>query len=213
MKKEITTWVKTPFTTIQHSQFKMKRDILAANSVDGFIPMSYSNPSGDKRRITINAKPELNIDSYYSYNKKGEIRRGNYLDVIKYNAEISSKTPLDLAMDKTLKVELIERPVNKHGCKFTLSVQGIRYDVYMPAPSIIASRIEEPKEDEKPKEDDDLEFYSIAEASRYFGVAINTIRYAVATRGEKAVKGYLFDYGWPNPYIVAVLGGGSENGK
>lgn len=210
MKKQILDGVLRPFETIQHSRFKMKRDILAANKHDGFIPLSCSFPSGEKQRITAN----LNIDRYYAYNKKGEIRRGNYGELD--DAErIHFKELEELGKSSVILPEIVFRSVNKYGCKYTLSVDGNRYDIYMPTPNIIASRSEEPKEKEIPKDGDDLEFISISEAARHFGVAINTIRFAVATRGLKSVKGFLFDYGWPDPYIVAVIKkkGGIKNGK
>ena len=98
--------------------------------------------------------------------------------------------------NKEGKVKRDGRDVKVIDHRITASVDGKRYDVYIPNKSIIASRVEELGEE------DDLIFYSVKEACEHFGVVFNTIKAALKSDGVRQVKGYLFQYGWPMPYLI-----------
>ena len=82
--------------------------------------------------------------------------------------------------------------------EFKVSHEGIIYEVYMPKNSILASRVE------PTGEMDDILFRSIKDACEHFKCNYRTIKACLDRSGEKEFKGYYFEYGWPEPYVVGV---------
>lgn len=82
--------------------------------------------------------------------------------------------------------------------EFKVSHEGVIYEVYMPKNSILASRVE------PTGENDDIIFRSIKEACVHFECNYRTIKACLDRSGEREFKGYYFEYGWPEPYIVGV---------
>ena len=82
--------------------------------------------------------------------------------------------------------------------EFKACHEGVVYEVYMPKNSILASRVE------PSGEMDDIIFRTIKEACEHFECNYRTIKSCLDRSGEKAFKGYYFEYGWPEPYIVGV---------
>ena len=85
-----------------------------------------------------------------------------------------------------------------HHNEFKASHEGVVYEVYMPKNSILASRVE-PAGD-----NDDILFRNIKETCERFKCNYRTIKSCLDRSGEKEFKGYYFEYGWPEPYIVGV---------
>ena len=85
-----------------------------------------------------------------------------------------------------------------HHNEFKASHDGVVYEVYMPKSSILASRVE------PSGEMDDILFRSIKDACEHFKCNYRTIKACLDRSGEKEFKGYYFEYGWPEPYIVGV---------
>lgn len=85
-----------------------------------------------------------------------------------------------------------------HHNEFEVTCEGVVYEVYMPKNSILASRVE------PVGENDDILFRTIKEACEHFKCNYRTIKACLDRSGEKAFKGYYFEYGWPEPYIVGV---------
>lgn len=88
-----------------------------------------------------------------------------------------------------------------HHNEFKVSHEGAVYEVYMPKNSILASRVE------PADENDDILFRSIKEACGHFECNYRTIKSCLDRSGEREFKGYYFEYGWPEPYIVGVKKG------
>ena len=82
--------------------------------------------------------------------------------------------------------------------EFKVSHEGIIYEVYMPKNSILASRVE------PMGENDDILFRNIKEACEHFKCNYRTIKACLDKSGEREFKGYYFEYGWPEPYVVGV---------
>ena len=82
--------------------------------------------------------------------------------------------------------------------EFKASHEGIVYEVYMPKNSILASRVE------PVGENDDIIFRTIKSACEHFKCNYRTIKSCLDRSGEKEFKGYYFEYGWPEPYVVGV---------
>lgn len=80
--------------------------------------------------------------------------------------------------------------------EFKASHDGVVYEVYMPKNSILASRVE------PVGEKDDILFRSMKDACEYFKCNYRTIKACLDKSGEKAFKGYYFEYGWPEPYVL-----------
>jgi hypothetical protein len=85
-----------------------------------------------------------------------------------------------------------------HHNEFKASHVGVVYEVYMPKNSILASRVE------PAGEMDDIIFRTIKDACEHFKCDYRTIKACLDRSGEKAFKGYYFEYGWPEPYVVGV---------
>lgn len=85
-----------------------------------------------------------------------------------------------------------------HHNEFKASHDGVVYEVYMPKSSILASRVE------PADENDDIIFRSIKEACEHFECNYRTIKSCLDRSGEREFKGYYFEYGWPEPYIVGI---------
>lgn len=85
-----------------------------------------------------------------------------------------------------------------HHNEFKASHDGVVYEVYMPKSSILASRVE------PSGEMDDILFRNIKEACNHFKCNYRTIKACLDKSGEREFKGYYFEYGWPEPYIVGV---------
>ena len=85
-----------------------------------------------------------------------------------------------------------------HHNEFKASHDGVVYEVYMPKNSILASRVE------PVGEMDDILFRSIKDACEHFKGNYRTIKACFDRSGEKEFKGYYFEYGWPEPYIIGV---------
>ena len=109
------------------------------------------------------------IGDKYMYNKKGEV--------------ISVRTGNKLKL---------------HHNEFKASHAGFVYEVYMPKPSILASRVE------PAGEMDDILFRGMKDTCEHFKCNYRTIKACLDRSGERAFKGYYFEYGWPEPYIVGV---------
>ena len=75
---------------------------------------------------------------------------------------------------------------------------GVTCELYMPENSILASRVE------SVGEMDDILFRNIKEACEHFKCNYRTIKSCLDKSGEKDFKGYYFEYGWPEPYIIGV---------
>ena len=85
-----------------------------------------------------------------------------------------------------------------HHNEFKASHYGVVYEVYMPKNSILASRVE------PSGEMDDILFRNIKEACEHFKCNYRTIKACLDKSGEKEFKGYYFEYGWPEPYVIGV---------
>ena len=85
-----------------------------------------------------------------------------------------------------------------HHNEFKASHDGVVYDVYMPKNSILASRVE------PNGENDDIIFRTIKDACEHFKCNYRTIKACLDKSGEREFKGYYFEYGWPEPYILGV---------
>ena len=85
-----------------------------------------------------------------------------------------------------------------HHNEFKASHEGVVYELYMPKNSILASRVE------PIGENDDILFRNIKEACEHFKCNYRTIKACLDKSGEKEFKGYYFEYGWPEPYVVGV---------
>ena len=85
-----------------------------------------------------------------------------------------------------------------HHNEFKASHEGVVYELYMPKNSILASRVE------PSGEMDDIIFRTIKEACEHFKCNYRTIKACLDRSGEKEFKGYYFEYGWPEPYVVGV---------
>ena len=85
-----------------------------------------------------------------------------------------------------------------HHNEFKASHEGVVYEVYMPKNSILASRVE------PVGEMDDMLFRSIKDACEHFKCNYRTIKSCLDRSGEKEFKGYYFEYGWPEPYVIGV---------
>ena len=85
-----------------------------------------------------------------------------------------------------------------HHNEFKASHDGVVYEVYMPKNSILASRVE-PNGD-----NDDILFRNIKEACEHFKCNYRTIKACLDKSGEREFKGYYFEYGWPEPYVVGI---------
>ncbi len=85
-----------------------------------------------------------------------------------------------------------------HHNEFKASHEGVVYEVYMPKNSILASRVE------PSGEMDDIIFRTIKEACEHFKCNYRTIKACLDRSGEKEFKGYYFEYGWPEPYVLGV---------
>ena len=85
-----------------------------------------------------------------------------------------------------------------HHNEFEASCGGAVYKLYMPKNSILASRVE------PVGENDDIIFRTIKSACEHFECNYRTIKACLDKSGEKEFKGYYFEYGWPEPYIVGV---------
>ena len=85
-----------------------------------------------------------------------------------------------------------------HHNEFKASHEGVVYEVYMPKSSILASRAE-PAGD-----NDDILFRNMKEACEHFQCNYRTIKSCLDLSGEKEFKGYYFEYGWPEPYVLGV---------
>ena len=82
--------------------------------------------------------------------------------------------------------------------EFEACCGGAVYKLYMPKNSILASRVE------PIGEKDDILFRTIKDACEHFKCNYRTIKACLDRSGEKAFKGYYFEYGWPEPYVVGV---------
>ena len=85
-----------------------------------------------------------------------------------------------------------------HHNEFKVACDGVVYEVYMPKNSILASRVE------PAGENDDIIFKNIKDACEHFKCNYRTIKACLDKSGEKEFKGYYFEYGWPEPYVVGV---------
>ena len=85
-----------------------------------------------------------------------------------------------------------------HHNEFKASHDGVTYELYMPKNSILASRVE------AIGDNDDILFRTIKETCEHFKCNYRTIKACLDRSGEKEFKGYYFEYGWPEPYIVGV---------
>ena len=85
-----------------------------------------------------------------------------------------------------------------HHNEFKASHEGVVYEVYMPKNSILASRVE------PSGEMDDIIFRTIKDACEHFKCNYRTIKSCLDRSGEKEFKGYYFEYGWPEPYVIGV---------
>ena len=85
-----------------------------------------------------------------------------------------------------------------HHNEFEVTCEGVVYELYMPKNSILASRVE-PAGD-----NDDILFRTIKEACEHFKCNYRTIKSCLDRSGEKEFKGYYFEYGWPEPYVLGV---------
>ena len=85
-----------------------------------------------------------------------------------------------------------------HHNEFKASHEGVVYEVYMPKNSILASRVE------PSGEMDDIIFRTIKDACEHFKCNYRTIKSCLDRSGEKEFKGYYFEYGWPEPYVLGV---------
>ena len=85
-----------------------------------------------------------------------------------------------------------------HHNEFKASHDGVTYELYMPKNSILASRVE------PLGEMDDIIFRTIKDACEHFQCNYRTIKACLDKSGEREFKGYYFEYGWPEPYIVGV---------
>ncbi len=88
-----------------------------------------------------------------------------------------------------------------HHNEFKASHDGVVYELYMPKNSILASRVE------PSGEMDDIIFRTIKEACEHFECNYRTIKACLDMSGEKEFKGYYFEYGWPEPYVLWVKKG------
>ena len=85
-----------------------------------------------------------------------------------------------------------------HHNEFKASHDGVVYEVYMPKSSILASRVE------PNGENDDIIFRTMKEVCNHFKCNYRTIKACLDKSGEREFKGYYFEYGWPEPYVVGV---------
>lgn len=85
-----------------------------------------------------------------------------------------------------------------HHNEFEATCDGVVYELYMPKNSILASRVE------PSGEMDDIIFRTIKSACEHFKCNYRTIKSCLDRSGEKEFKGYYFEYGWPEPYVVGV---------
>ena len=85
-----------------------------------------------------------------------------------------------------------------HHNEFKASHDGVVYEVYMPKNSILASRVE------PVGEMDDILFRNMKETCEHFKCNYRTIKACLDKSGIKEFKGYYFEYGWPEPYILGV---------
>ena len=85
-----------------------------------------------------------------------------------------------------------------HHNEFKASHEGVVYEVYMPKNSILASRVE-PFGD-----NDDILFRNMKDACESFKCNYRTIKSCLDMSGKKDFKGYYFEYGWPEPYVLGV---------
>ena len=85
-----------------------------------------------------------------------------------------------------------------HHNEFKASHEGVVYEVYMPKNSILTSRVE------PDGESDDILFRNMKEACEHFKCNYRTIKACLDRSGEKEFKGYYFEYGWPEPYVLGV---------
>ena len=85
-----------------------------------------------------------------------------------------------------------------HHNEFEVTCEGVVYELYMPKNSILASRVE------PVGENDDIIFRTIKEACEHFKCNYRTIKACLDMSGEKEFKGYYFEYGWPEPYVLGV---------
>ena len=88
-----------------------------------------------------------------------------------------------------------------HHNEFKASHEGVVYELYMPKNSILASRVE------PNGENDDILFRNMKEACNHFKCNYRTIKACLDKSGEREFKGYYFEYGWPEPYIVGIKKG------
>ena len=82
--------------------------------------------------------------------------------------------------------------------EFNASYEGVVYELYMPKNSILASRVE------AIGYNDDILFRTVKEACNHFKCNYRTIKACLDKSGEREFKGYYFEYGWPEPYVVGV---------
>ena len=85
-----------------------------------------------------------------------------------------------------------------HHNEFEASCGGAVYKLYMPKNSILASRVE------PVGENDDILFRNIKSACDHFKCNYRTIKACLDKSGEREFKGYYFEYGWPEPYVLGV---------
>ena len=85
-----------------------------------------------------------------------------------------------------------------HHNEFEASCGGAVYKLYMPKNSILASRVE------PMGENDDIIFRTIKSACEHFKCNYRTIKACLDKSGEREFKGYYFEYGWPEPYVLGV---------
>ena len=130
-------------------------------------------------------------DGFISLSMSDQLRSSIYIP-----KEVVSRYMYNKAGDvKSLRTGKI---LKLHHNEFKASHDGVVYEVYMPKNSILASRVE------PVGEMDDILFRSIKDACEHFKCNYRTIKACLDKSGEKEFKGYYFEYGWPEPYVVGV---------